>query len=76
MTRIIATHWARLITLILLLLPTVALADETTTLQISTAAGNGDMAAAISGFGEMVNGCFACHDAYKDRVAGVLRDPN
>ena len=146
MTGITATHWARHITLVLLLLPTVALAHETTTLQtimqglrdnlveitdgllnddfelvergasaianhphippaqvqlvaaelgkempafkqfdtrvhdlsvqISTAAGNGDKAAAISGFGEMVNSCFACHDAYKDRVAGVLRAPD
>lgn len=143
MTRIAATHWARHITLVLLLVPTVTLANNTITLQtimqglrdnlveitdgllnddlemvergasaiahhphippdqvqlvaselgkempafkqldtrvhelsvqISTAASNGDRATAISGFGEMVNGCFACHDAYKDRVAAVLR---
>jgi cytochrome c553 len=146
MTPITTTHWARRITLFLLLLPTVVLADETTTLQtimqglrdnlveiadgllnddfemvergasaianhprippgqvrliaaelgnempafkqldsrvhdlsmqISAAASNGDKAAAISGFGEMINGCFACHDAYKDRVAGILRAPS
>jgi hypothetical protein len=42
--------------------------------QISAAAKNGDRAAAISGFGEMVDGCLACHASYKDRVAAVLRD--
>lgn len=143
MTRITETHWARHITLALLLVPTITLADETTTLQtimqglrdnlveitdgllnddfemvergasaianhprippeqvqlvaselgkempafkqfdtrvhdlsvqISVAARQGDRAAATSGFGEMVNGCFACHDAYKDRVTAVLR---
>ena len=25
---------------------------------------------------EMVDGCFACHVSYKDRVAGVLRGSN
>ncbi len=44
--------------------------------QISAAARKGDRAAAISGFQEMVDGCFACHVSYKDRVAGVLRGSN
>jgi hypothetical protein len=43
--------------------------------QISAAARSGDRAAAISGFEDMMNGCFACHAIYKDRVAAVLRDP-
>jgi len=42
--------------------------------QISTAAKSGDRAAATSGFGEMIDGCLACHASYKDRVADVLRD--
>ena len=42
--------------------------------QISAAARSGDRAAAISGFGDMLNACFDCHDAYKDRVAAILRD--
>lgn len=44
--------------------------------QISAAASNGDRAAAISGFQDLVDGCFACHASYKDRVAGVLSNAN
>ena len=44
--------------------------------QISTTARNGDRAATISGFHDMVDGCFACHALYKDRVAAVLRESN
>jgi hypothetical protein len=43
--------------------------------QISAAARSGDRTAAIAGFGDMIDGCFACHDIYKDRVAAVLRNP-
>ena len=42
-------------------------------LEISAAAEAGDRAAAISGFQKMIEGCFACHAAYKDRVAAVLK---
>ena len=42
--------------------------------QISAAAKNSDGATAISAFEEMIDGCFACHTAYKDRVAGALRE--
>ncbi len=42
-------------------------------LEISVAAEVGDRAAAISGFQQMIEGCFACHAAYKDRVAAVLK---
>lgn len=42
-------------------------------LDISAAADAGDRAAAISGFQQMIEGCFACHAAYKDRVAAVLK---
>lgn len=43
----------------------------------AAAAGNGD--AAISGYQRMIEGCFACHRTYKERVAGVLnqeQDPS
>jgi len=42
--------------------------------QISAAASSRDRESAISGFGDMIDGCFACHATYKDRVAAVLRD--
>jgi len=42
--------------------------------QISAAARSGDRTAAIAGFGDMIDGCFACHAIYKDRVAAVLRN--
>ena len=42
-------------------------------LEISAAAEAGDRATAISGFQDMIEGCFACHAAYKDRVASVLK---
>jgi cytochrome c556 len=44
--------------------------------QISAAARNGDRAATISKFQDLVDGCFACHASYKHRVAGVLRNAN
>lgn len=41
-------------------------------IEISAAAeaGNGD--AAISNYQRMIDGCFACHRTFKERVAGVL----
>lgn len=41
--------------------------------QISTTARNGDRAATIANFQDMVDGCLACHALYKDRVVAVLR---
>jgi len=41
--------------------------------EIGAAASAGDREAAVSGFHRLVDGCLACHDAYKDRVAAVLR---
>lgn len=43
-------------------------------MQISAAAKNRDGMAAIAAFEGMIDGCFACHTVYKDRVASVLRD--
>jgi hypothetical protein len=41
--------------------------------EIGTAARAGDKTAAIGKFQGMIDGCFGCHTAYKDRVASVLR---
>ena len=41
-------------------------------LEISAAARAFDRGAAIAGLQRMIDGCFACHDAYKERVAAVL----
>lgn len=41
--------------------------------EIGAAARAGDAAAAVSKLQAMIDGCFACHVAYKDRVAAVLR---
>jgi hypothetical protein len=43
-------------------------------LEISAAARALDRNAAISGYQQMIEGCFACHAAYKERVAAVLVD--
>jgi hypothetical protein len=43
--------------------------------QIGAAAESEDRAATVAGYGDMINGCLACHDSYKERVAAVLRDP-
>lgn len=43
-------------------------------LEISAAAGARDRAAAITAYQRMLDGCFACHAAYKDRVAVVLKE--
>jgi cytochrome c556 len=41
--------------------------------EIAAAAQAGDSAAAMGKFQAMIDGCFNCHVAYKDRVAEVLR---
>jgi len=42
-------------------------------LEISAAARALDRGAAMSGYQRMIEGCFACHDAYKERVAAILQ---
>ena len=37
------------------------------------AARAGDKSAALGRYQSLINGCFGCHVAYKDRVANVLR---
>ena len=44
-------------------------------LEISAAAQALDRDAAITGYQRMIDGCFACHNAYKDRIAAVLSAP-
>ncbi len=41
-------------------------------LQISAAARAQDRAAVLADYQQMFEGCIACHDAYKDRVAAAL----
>lgn len=41
-------------------------------IEISAAATAADRDAAISGYQRMIDGCFACHRAFKERVATVL----
>ena len=41
-------------------------------LEIDVAAKARNRNAAISGYAQLIEGCFACHATYKDRVAGVL----
>ena len=43
-------------------------------LEIEAAAKALDGAAARSAFTRMIDGCFACHTAYKERVAAVLNE--
>ena len=43
-------------------------------LEIDVAARARDRNAAISGFTQMLDGCFACHATYKDRVTAVLQE--
>ena len=43
-------------------------------LEIDVAARARDRNAAISGFTQMLDSCFACHATYKDRVAAVLQE--
>ncbi len=40
--------------------------------EIGAAASVGDRESAVSGFHRLVDGCLACHDAYKDRVSAAL----
>jgi len=44
-------------------------------LSIITAAEAQDRERISADFGQLVNGCLACHTSYKDRVANVLNDP-
>lgn len=41
-------------------------------LDIKAAAAAGDRVAAETGYQRMIDGCFACHRNYKDRIAAVL----
>mgnify|MGYP002064469261 CR=1 FL=1 len=41
-------------------------------LEVHAAAKAEDRSAAIEGYQRMIEGCFACHEAYKDRVAAAL----
>ena len=41
-------------------------------LEIDVAAEARDRNAAISGYAQLIEGCFACHATYKERVAAVL----
>jgi len=43
-------------------------------LEISAAATALDRETAISGYQRMIEGCFACHRGYKERVAAVLSE--
>jgi cytochrome c556 len=43
-------------------------------LEINAAAGNLDRAAVLSGYQRLIEGCFTCHDAYKERVAAALKE--
>jgi hypothetical protein len=43
-------------------------------LEISAAATALDRETAISGYQKMIEGCFACHRSYKERVAAVLSE--
>lgn len=43
-------------------------------LEINAAATAGDREAAVAGFHRLVDGCLACHNAYKDRVAAALKE--
>lgn len=45
-------------------------------LEIDAAAKALDRNAAIAGYQRMIEGCFACHAAYKERVAAVLENIN
>ena len=43
-------------------------------LEIDVAAEARDRNAAISGYAQLIEGCFACHATYKERVAAVLKE--
>ena len=43
-------------------------------LEVHAAATADDRSAAIEGYQRMIEGCFGCHEAYKDRVAAALAD--
>ena len=43
-------------------------------LEIHAAAKALDREAATSGFQQLIEGCFACHDKYEERIAAILKD--
>ena len=43
-------------------------------LDVHAAAGEQDRPTAIAGYRRLLEGCLACHAAYKDRIAAVLSD--
>ena len=43
-------------------------------LEVHAAATANDRSAAIEGYQRMIEGCFGCHEAYKDRIAAALAD--
>lgn len=44
-------------------------------LELKAAADALDRESAITAYQRMVDGCFACHDAFKSRIAAVLNEP-
>lgn len=49
------------------------LAVHDAAVEIGAAAGEGDQDAAHAAYRRMLDGCFACHAGYKERVSAVLR---
>ena len=47
-------------------------APDADDVEVGVAARSQDRPAAVSGYQQMFEGCLACHDAYKDRVAAAL----
>jgi len=43
-------------------------------LDIHAAAKALDRQAAVAGYQQLIGGCFACHNTYKERIAAVLKD--
>ncbi|MDH3339071.1 MAG: cytochrome c [Gammaproteobacteria bacterium] len=44
-------------------------------LEINAAAEALDREAAVTGYKQIIDGCFGCHDAFKERVAAILSAP-
>jgi len=44
-------------------------------LEINAAAEALDREAAVTGYKQIIDGCFSCHDAFKERVAAILSAP-
>jgi mono/diheme cytochrome c family protein len=45
-----------------------------TAIVIATAAGEEDMASAITAYHQLIDGCQACHGEFKQRVAKILEE--